>query len=71
MTCSDTLLRDFADHLIIILIHLMTNANNQSNVFIYFLKFYLNFIKIMLSVGVGGIDKYHTTVFKIKILRYN
>ena len=23
------------------------------------------------DVGVGGIDKYHTTVFKIKILRYN
>ena len=23
------------------------------------------------SLGVGGIDKYHTTVFKMKILRYN
>ena len=24
-----------------------------------------------LQLGVGGIGKYHTTVFKIKILRYN
>ena len=26
---------------------------------------------INCDVGVGGIDKYHITVFKIKILRYN
>ena len=27
--------------------------------------------KYLANLGVGGIDKYHTTVFKIKILRYN
>ena len=29
------------------------------------------FDKLGNQVGMGGIDEYHTTVFKIKILQYN